>query len=214
MKYSTNSCKEKFLNNPTSKIINKVYKILYDFYGPQHWWPGDSKDEIIIGAILTQNTAWINVEKSINNLKEANCISLKCIENININELKQLIQPSGFFNQKSVYLKKVAYFINRQKNVPKREELLKVKGIGKETADSILLYAYNKPYFVIDTYTKRIFSRIGIINKKDDYDTIRILFEKYLPKDYKIYNEYHALIVKHAKEFCKKNPLCDSCPLI
>ncbi len=214
MKYLTGICSQRFGKKNKNSIIREVFDILFKEYGKQYWWPGDTRDEIIIGAVLTQNTAWKNVERSIENLREENCLSLQCIETIDIERLKKMIKPSGFFNQKSVYLKSVAEYINSLGNaVPSRDDLLKVKGVGKETCDSILLYAYNVPVFVVDAYTKRLFSRIGIIKGDEEYDNIREIFEKAIGKDVYVYNEYHALIVKHCKDVCKKNPLCDNCVL-
>ncbi len=213
MKYLTGICSQRFKNKNRSSVIKEVFAILFNEYGKQYWWPGDTRDEIIIGAVLTQNTAWKNVERSIENLRKENCLSLQCIRTIDIEKLKEMIKPSGFFNQKSVYLKSVAEYINDIGNkVPTREDLLKVKGVGKETCDSILLYAYNIPVFVVDAYTKRLFSRIGII-KEEEYDNIRRIFEKAIGEDVYVYNEYHALIVKHCKDVCKKNPVCDKCVL-
>jgi len=192
----------------------QVYNLLYEAYGTQHWWPcltKEKKFEIIIGTILTQNTSWNNVEKAIKNLNENNLIAKDKLMDVNIAKLKKLITPAGYYNQKAERLKIVARFFNENKN-PTREQLLNVKGIGPETADSILLYAYNKPYFVIDAYTKRIFKRVGLTNT-DDYGELQNLFRKNLPKDAKLFNEYHALIVKLAKEHCRTKPECADCPL-
>jgi len=193
--------------------IKQVYKILFKAYGPQYWWPCSSKNkfEVIIGAILTQNTSWTNVEKAIQNLEKNNLINIDKIIKIENEKLADLIRSAGYYNQKAERLKIAAKFFKDNKN-PSRKDLLKVKGIGPETADSILLYAFNKPYFVIDAYTKRIFSRLGII-RADDYQEIQEIFEKNLPQDPKLFNEYHALIVNLGKNICKKKPLCKKCPL-
>ncbi len=193
--------------------MKEIYNILYKEYGNQNWWPTKSKNkqfEIIIGTILTQNTSWSNVEKAIDNLMNHNVLDAEKIIKINKNKLASLIKSSGYYNQKAERLKIMAKFFLSNKN-PDREELLNLKGVGKETADSILLYAYNKPYFVVDAYTKRIMNRIGF--KENEYDELQELFHKNLKKDYKLFNEYHALIVKLAKENRKKTPICINCCL-
>jgi endonuclease-3 related protein len=203
--------------------LNKVYEIykdLYDYYGPQHWWPADDWFEVTVGAILTQNTAWNNVEKSIENLKQRDLLEPEKLSKIKEDDLAQLIRSSGFYNLKSKrlknfleWLKKYNYDIDKIKNksvTSLREELLSIKGIGKETADSILLYAFEMPVFVIDAYTKRMFSRLGLILSRQ-YDEFQDFFEKNLTKDVQLYNEYHALIVKHSKVYCKKTPKCSDC---
>ncbi|MBL5982183.1 endonuclease [Petrotoga sp. 8T1HF07.NaAc.6.1] len=203
--------------------MNKVYEIykdLYDYYGPQHWWPADDWFEVTVGAILTQNTSWNNVEKSIENLKQRDLLKPEKLSKIEEDDLAQLIRSSGFYNLKSKrlknfleWLKKYNYDIDKIKNksvTSLREELLSIKGIGKETADSILLYAFEMPVFVIDAYTKRMFSRLGLILSRE-YDEFQDFFEKNLTKDVQLYNEYHALIVKHSKVYCKKTPKCSDC---
>ena len=210
--------------------IQKIYSILYKKFGPQGWWPttlenelhpkhhgiaprnDKEKFEIIIGAVLTQNTNWKNVEKAIFNLNKAKLVDINKIKKINKKKLASLIRPSGYYNQKAERLKLVAGFFNKNKN-PTREELLVIKGIGPETADSILLYAFNKPFFVVDAYTKRIFSRLGFCDGKCSYDELQQLFQKNLPKKTKLFNEYHALLVELGKNYCKKKPVCTSCPL-
>ncbi len=194
--------------------IQQVYDILFREYGPQHWWPSETENkrfETIIGTILTQNTSWKNVAKAINNLRKNDLIAVDKIININISKLKKLIRPAGYYNQKAERLKLIAKFFKKNKNIT-REKLLKIKGVGPETADSILLYAEKKPYFVIDAYTKRIFKRLGITNK-DSYNELQNLFTKNLKKDTKLFNEYHALIVNLGKNICRKMPLCNECPL-
>ena len=197
--------------------IKTIFEILLNHFGKQHWWPSQSIDETIIGAILTQNTSWNNVEKSIKILKEKNLLSLKKIKNCK--NLREYIKPSGFFNQKERYLKEAAEKIDI-KEITKlpladaRKKLLSIKGIGKETADSILLYAFGKPIFVVDAYTKRIFSRLGLISENSTYDETQKFFMDNLQNDTYLFNEYHALIVKLGKEFCtKRNPKCNQCPL-
>ncbi len=201
--------------------MSNIFNLLLKEFGSQGWWPvngkyhhGDysypknekEKLEIIYGAILTQNTAWNNVEKSLKNIKDVD------IEKIDKIKLAALIKSAGYFNQKAERLKIVHKFFKINKD-PTREELLKVKGIGPETADSILLYALHQPYFVIDAYTKRIFSRLGICKENVTYGELQKIFHDKLEKDYKIFNEYHALLVEHAKVYCRKKPLCTKCPL-
>lgn len=200
--------------------VYEIYKDLYDYYGPQHWWPADDWFEVTVGAILTQNTSWNNVEKSIENLKQRDLLEPEKLSKIKEDDLAQLIRSSGFYNLKSKrlknfleWLKKYNYDIAKIKNksvTSLREELLSIKGIGKETADSILLYAFEMPVFVIDAYTKRMFSRLGLILSRE-YDEFQDFFEKNLRKDVQLYNEYHALIVKHSKVYCKKVPKCSDC---
>ncbi len=206
------------------KKLTLIYKKLYNCFGPRHWWPGDSPFEIMIGAILTQNAAWGNVEKAIKNLKRERLISPKKLQKISLRKLKSLIKPSGFYNIKAKRLKNFLIFLDKYKNNIKklknknlyklRDELLALNGIGKETADSILLYALNKPIFVIDAYTKRIFSRHKLVNENCDYTELQEFFMNNLPKRYKLFNEYHALIVELGKRYCKsKKPVCNLCPL-
>jgi len=188
----------------------KIYQKLLSKFGKQNWWPckTGNRFEIIIGAILTQNTGWQNVEKAINNLIKNKMLSKDAIRKAGTRKLAVLIKPAGYYNQKA---KKLKAFVNFSGDIT-RKDLLSIWGIGPETADSILLYAYNKPYFVVDAYTKRIFSRLELI-ETDDYEEIREFFEKNLPKDVRIYREFHALIVELAKKYCKKGPLCEECPL-
>ena len=180
--------------------------------------------EIVFGAILTQNTSWKNVEKAIINLNKNNLINVNKISNISQEELAELIKSSGYFNQKAERLKIFCNYLikNYEGNISKffeknidelRQELLSIKGIGPETADSIILYAAQKPIFVIDAYTKRVFSRLGICNNNINYDQLQQLFHSNLKNDVKLFNEYHALIVELAKGFCKTKPLCNNCPI-
>ncbi|MEM7819920.1 MAG: endonuclease [Candidatus Aenigmatarchaeota archaeon] len=204
-----------------SKIL-KIYKKLYNKFGQQKWWPISGKFrpkefEICVGAILTQNTNWKNVEKALNNLIKRKLIDAESISRTDIKKLQSMIRPSGFYKQKAKKLKAFAKFVyeykgNFYKNITK-EELLNINGIGHETADSILLYACNKPYFVVDAYTKRIFSRLGMIDEKHKYEDIKFFFEDNIKKDIKIYKEFHALIVELAKKYCKKIPECKKCPI-
>jgi len=204
------------------ELIN-LYKKLFEFYGKQNWWPvdyeyhtlhkTDPREEIIIGAILTQNISWRNVEKALENLKKAKALSFEGIGKIPLDKLKELIKSSGFYKQKAVYLKnfvEIFRSIDDLKNIS-REELLKVKGIGRETADVILLYALDRLSFVVDTYTKRLLIRLW--NIEGSYEEIKKLFEENLPKDLEIYKEFHALIDVHCKKFCRKKPVCKDCPI-
>ncbi len=206
------------------KVLLQIYQKMFDALGQQSWWPGETPFEVIIGAILTQNTNWSNVEKAIKNLKTAGKLSPKGIYELSEQELAQLIKPSGFFNVKA---KRVKTFINwlfskyggdldRMFAVDLRSlrgELLSVKGIGPETADSILLYAGNFPTFVVDAYTHRIFSRHELIPEESAYDEIKSFFEENLPVDVQLFNEYHALLVNIGKLFCKPKKICEQCPL-
>ena len=207
-----------------TKALLQIYQKMFDALGPRHWWPGETPFEVIIGAILTQNTNWSNVEKAIKNLKTAGKLSPEGMYELSVTELAELIRPSGFFNVKA---KRVKAFINwlfsrYEGNLSKmfaqdlqslRSELLSVKGIGSETADSILLYAGNMPTFVVDAYTHRIFSRHELIPEESTYDEMKSFFEENLPEDVQLFNEYHALIVNIGKTFCKTKKVCEPCPL-
>jgi len=208
----------------TGDKLTEIYELLYEYFGPQHWWPGQSALEIIVGAVLTQNANWGNVEKAINNLKAAKSLSTERLYNMDIPELAQLIRPAGYYNLKAGRLKN---FINclvedfngelcalRKLDTERlREKLLSIKGIGPETADSILLYAFEKPVFVVDAYTARIATRHGLIEPAADYETLRDLFQSNLPQETQLFNEYHALLVRVGKEFCRPRPKCVGCPL-
>lgn len=205
--------------------LRAMYRALFKAYGPQEWWPGDSPFEVIVGAVLTQNTAWVNVEKAIANLKHERLLTPLRLSDVPPRKLASLIRPSGYYRVKAKRLKHVLAFIltEHSGSLPKmfaadaeslRSKLLAINGVGPETADSILLYAGEKPCFVVDSYTKRIFSRHGLIAPDAVYHTIQRLFTDNLPKKARLYNEYHALIVRVGKEHCKKTkPLCTECPL-
>jgi len=207
------------------KKLDLIYKKLYTYFGPQHWWPGGTPFEVIVGAILTQNTNWQNVQKAINNLKEHNLLLPGKLYRLSQAKLASLIRPAGYYNIKARRLKAFLSFFFKvyQGNLKKiisiatpilRQQLLSVNGIGPETADSILLYALNKPIFVIDAYTKRILSRHGISKEGASYDEAQNLFMQNLKKEVKLFNEYHALLVRLGKEFCLKHKTkCDICPL-
>ena len=202
-----------------------IYQRLYRSFGPQSWWPGETPFEVIIGAILTQNTNWQNVAKAIGNLKKAKVLTPRKLHSLPIDRLARLIRPSGYFNIKAKRLKSFLDFLfkNYQGKLDKmfsqpldelRQEILAVKGIGPETADSILLYAGEFPIFVVDTYTKRIFSRKKLFAEDTDYYQAQKIFMENLKKDVQLYNEYHALIVRLGKDFCKKTkPKCGICPI-
>jgi endonuclease III related protein len=207
-----------------SERIKGFYDVLYKRYGPQGWWPADTELECILGTILTQNTAWRNVEKTLGNLKRRDLISVEKLAWIPIEVLSELIRPSGYFNQKAIKIKSFIRFImenydgDLQKMLEEdtqnlREKLLNIRGIGPETADSILLYAARKPAFVVDAYTYRILSRHGLIPERTTYGEIQEIFMDSLPKDAELFNEYHALLVRLGKEQCKKSPICEGCPL-
>lgn len=202
--------------------LNGLYEHLFCFFGNLNWWPGDTKEEIIVGAVLTQNTNWKNVEKAITNLKNENLLNFQNILDADFCNLATAIKPSGFFNQKSERLKFIAKFMLEngfpdvllEEGESFRKKLLSVKGIGPETADSILLYAFESPFFVVDAYTRRIFERHGVFEGGERYDDIAKCFVENLKKDIFTYNQYHAMIVETAKRWCfKKNPKCESCPV-
>ena len=205
--------------------VQEIYEILLGHFGPQGWWPGDTPFEIMVGAVLTQNTNWVNVSRAIDNLKKNDLLSFEKMHDLPVELLAEKIKPAGYFNLKAVRLKNLLNFIGDEYNgsledmlhedvLNLREKILTVKGIGPETADSILLYAGNKPVFVIDTYTHRIFSRHNFIAEEESYYEIQEYFTLSLPEEVELFNEYHALIVKLGKEFCKKSkPLCSQCPL-
>lgn len=209
---------------PTARVLQRVYRLLYGAYGPMNWWPAESPFEVIVGAFLTQNTAWTNVEKAIQNLKKAGLMDPKKMDAVLEKKLADIIKPSGYFNQKAKKLKsftahfgeKYGYSIEKMKDRPLadlRKELLDMWGVGPETADSILLYALEKPIFVIDAYTMRTFRRLGFIDEKDDYDSAQKMFLKHLKADAALFNEYHALIVALGNRLCKAKPACHECPL-
>jgi len=204
--------------------LTEIYEILFERFGEQNWWPGDTPFEIIIGAILTQNTSWSNVERAIANLKSNNLLSAAKLHNLERPSLAELIRPAGYFNIKAKRLKnflnwlfdEYAGSLDNLREVCTsvlREELLGVNGIGRETADSILLYAFERPCFVVDTYTFRMALRHGLIDPDADYEQLKDLFQSNLPEEVQLFNEYHALLVRLGKEFCKTKPLCESCPL-
>lgn len=205
-------------------MLKDVFDRLLKAYGPQHWWPAETPFEVIVGAVLTQNTNWTNVEKAIANLKREDLLTPRHLNDIEEAGLAELIRPSGYFNIKAARLKSFISFLFNHFDgdldlmfaldlKTLRQRLLEVKGIGPETADSILLYAGNYPVFVVDAYTKRIFSRIGLLQKEHTYHQVQEFFMERLEEDRQLFNEYHALIVRLAKEHCRTRPLCGGCPL-
>lgn len=205
------------------EILVEVYRRLLSAYGPQGWWPGESCFEVMVGAILTQATAWRNVERAVQRLKVARALSPEEMARLSEEEIAELIRPAGFFRQKTRRLRALLRLIGRHGRVEGllslpaeelRRELLALPGVGPETADSILLYAAGYPVFVVDAYTKRILSRLGLLpGQKAGYEEVQELFQKNLPRDPKLYGEYHALLVRHAKDHCRARPRCPGCPL-
>lgn len=197
-----------------------LYKTLFDHYGPQNWWPADTPLEMMIGAILVQNTNWRNVEKALIKLRPY--LGAEALDRLQEEELAQLIKPSGFFNIKAKRIKSFIqwwkqynFSLNRVKKLEKetlRKELLNVHGIGRETADVMLLYALDKAVFVVDAYARRIFYRIGY-DMPNSYDHFRLEVEQTFPEKLDVFNEFHALLVEHAKQYCRTRPLCNKCPL-
>ena len=217
--------KEKIVTRLRFFPAREVYEALFDAWGPQHWWPGETPLEVMAGAILTQNTNWKNVERAITNLKEAGFLSFQALADLPTALLAEYIRPAGYYNVKAGRLHNLLAFVCEKHNgdldaflgqelLPLREQLLSVKGVGPETADSILLYAANLPVFVVDTYTHRILSRHQVIDEECDYHEIQALFMDNLAPDVRLYNEYHALLVRVGNVYCKKkNPDCAACPL-
>ena len=204
--------------------LQEIFDLLFAAYGPRHWWPAETPFEVCVGAILTQNTNWGNVEKAIVNLKRDELLSPEALRDVPPAQLAEAIRPAGYYNVKSMRLKDFVghLFLRHGGNLERmfagdwrelREELLAVRGIGRETADSILLYAGEKPTFVVDAYTMRLFAALGLVSGEASYEEVRSLFMKSLPSDVKLFNEYHALIVEHGKRHCRKRPLCGGCGL-
>lgn len=208
----------------TKNTLMLAFKRMLKRFGPRGWWPGETPFEVMVGAILTQNTNWGNVEHAIDNLKAENVLDPEMMLSLHTATLQRLIKPAGYFRVKAKRLTSfLKYFVERYSGCDRRmakgdlpalrEELLSVNGIGPETADSILLYALKKPSFVIDAYTKRILSRHGLCSEDDGYQELQELFMDRLPPDVPVYNEYHALIVETGKEYCRTKPRCKECPL-
>jgi endonuclease III related protein len=205
--------------------LDEYFNSLFTAWGPQHWWPARTPFEVIVGAILTQNTAWTNVERAITNLREAGLLTPEAIRKVSLRRLERIVRSSGYFRQKARKLKAFCEFLRSEHRgslrkmfetptIVLREQLLGVFGIGPETADSILLYAGEHAVFVVDAYTKRILTRHGWANEKTKYDDIRWMFERESPGNVKRFNEFHALIVHTGKHYCRtQKPLCEECPL-
>ena len=212
--------------NQTPVALPSVFRQLRDHFGAQQWWPAESPYEVVTGAILTQNTAWTNVEKAIVNLKAAGALVPATMRDLSLAELEQLIRPAGFFRQKAARLHHVTTVLvddygGRVESLcagpldAARVRLLALPGVGPETADSILLYAGHRPSFVVDAYTRRIFSRLGLLDGTERYEAIRARFMSELPHEAPLFNEYHALVVTLAKSHCRKRrPECPTCPLV
>jgi endonuclease-3 related protein len=211
-------------NTATDSRFLEIFEQLAEYYGPLGWWPAETPFEVCVGAILTQNTAWTNVEKAIAALKDAEVLTAGKLREIEIERLAPLIRSAGFFNIKSRRLKNFVdwLFARHGGSLERmfsndwrllREDLLSVAGIGPETCDAILLYAGGKPTFVVDAYTRRLFQRLGMLPQGAGYDATRRLFMKNLLPEATLFNEYHALIVEHSKRFCRKSPRCSGCPL-
>ena len=208
----------------TSDIsFEEVYRNLFKHYGPQHWWPAETPFEVMVGAILTQNTAWSNVERAIDNLKQNHSLTPEKILTAQAGSLAKWLRPSGYFNVKTQRLRNFCqWYVDAGQfdalvnwDTDKlRKELLSVNGVGFETADDILLYAFERPVFVIDSYTRRFFSRLELVSMGEGYEHLRSIFESRLPAEAAMFNEYHALIVVHAKNVCKKKPNCSICCLL
>lgn len=210
--------------NINESTLLDIYHHLLATYGPQHWWPAETPFEVIVGAILTQSAAWSNVEKAIANLKTAAALNPDALRQLSPTELGQLIRPCGYYNAKALKLKSFVHWLGKRYDdsleklfaldVPQlRQELLSINGIGQETADSIILYAARKPVFVIDAYTWRIAQRLNLSPEANSYADLQAFFTENLPREEKLFNEYHALLVDHGKKICRKHPLCQHCCL-
>lgn len=202
----------------------ELYQKLSGHFGEQGWWPADTEFEVIVGAILTQSSSWTNVEKAIKNLKSENLLTSRALLIVDDVKLREAVKPVGYYNQKTKKLKTFVGFLYDkydgnlggfldQPQDKLRNELLSIWGIGPETADSIILYAANKPSFVVDAYTKRIFCRLGAVGEDVTYHDLKKFFELNLPADLQLYKEFHALIVELGKNYCKRKPLCCICPI-
>ena len=205
--------------------LTEIYERLLDHHGPQHWWPANSPFEVMVGAVLVQSTAWRNVEHAIANLKAADSMSPAAIRDMSSDRLEGVIRPSGFFRVKAKRLRALCDYLGdrysdsirhmaERPTHDLRRELLAVYGIGEETADDILLYALDRPVFVIDTFTRRVFHRLGRCEQGASYGDLQAMFHQRLPRDVALFNEYHALIVRHGNTICRKRPDCVSCPLL
>lgn len=215
----------------TGQKLMAMYEAMRARFGPQNWWPASAqlpadqrKLEICVGAILTQNTNWLNVEKALANLMAAGCMSVQALHELALAELAGLIRPAGYYNIKARRLKNLIAHVREQfggdmeafldrSAAALREDLLGISGIGRETADSIILYAAGRPTFVVDAYTARILRRHGLIGEDDDYESIKDLFESHVPERLELYNDYHAQLVAVGKAYCRPQARCGGCPL-
>ncbi len=208
-----------------TKRLREIFEKLLTAFGQRHWWPGDSPLEIMVGAVLTQNTSWRNVEKAIDNMRAKGLLDMDALHLMEEDRLADVIRPAGFYRVKSKRLKalitdihvRYGASIDHMRQVPTwqlREHLLSVKGVGPETADSILLYALDRPVFVVDAYTKRFLKNHGLYEGSDDYHDVQKFFMDNLPRDTYIFNEFHALLVCLCQRYCKKRPSCPACPLM
>ena len=205
------------------RTARSVYSRLLEAHGPQGWWPADTTFEIIVGAVLTQNAAWTNVEYALGHLREADALSPAAILALSHERLGALIRPSGYYNVKATRLQAVCRFVQEAGGVEAlrawptdelRAALLQVRGVGRETADDIVLYGFDRPVFVIDAYTRRVFQRLGLVDGDEGYEDLRAAFERALGSDVPVYQEYHGLLVQHCKVHCTVKPRCDRCCLL
>ncbi|MFC1884570.1 endonuclease III domain-containing protein [Thermodesulfobacteriota bacterium] len=212
------------VSTPTGGLLMEMFERLQLYFGSLNWWPADTELEVMVGAVLTQNTNWNNVKKAIDNLKKRKILSLDGLLSVSMEDLAREIRPAGYYNIKSARLKNLVNYlgenfqgdlslVSNKGTETLREELLSVKGIGPETADSILLYAFGRPVFVVDAYTHRILNRHCIFEEETSYHELQDFFQSHLPEEVPLYNEFHALIVMAGKNFCRKTPICDKCPL-
>lgn len=210
--------------HPAARTLGRFYDTLLTHFGPQHWWPGETPLEIVVGAILTQNTNWTNVEKAIARLRGAGALDWAALRDLPADQLAELIRPAGYYNVKSRRLKHFVEWLwtrhggdlDALRRLPLgdlRADLLAIHGIGPETADSILLYALGFPTFVVDAYTRRLLGRHGLLPGDGGYEAVKTMFERCIPGDVAVYNEYHALIVATAKAHCRTRARCEGCPL-
>jgi len=206
--------------SPTRRQLLDVYQGMLAAYGPQQWWPADSAFEVAVGAVLTQNTNWSNVERAIANLRQADVLTLPAIRRLPKDQLAQLLRPAGYYNLKTERLLQLCDYLascqglDELRGLPldeARSGLLSVWGVGPETADDILLYALDRPVFVIDAYTRRLLVRMGLATGRESYEALRRGFERVLSPDVALFKQYHALLVEHAKSVCRKSPACESC---
>ncbi len=209
----------------TGRALRRYYRRLYRHFGPQRWWPARTRFEVILGALLTQNTSWANVEKALNNLRHKDLLNSSRLLRVRVPQLQQLLRPSGYFRQKTRAVRLFLTHLNARYGgslrrmlarpaAELRNELLNLNGIGEETADSILLYAAGRPVFVIDAYTRRVMSRHGLASERATYGELQDVFHRHVPSQASLFNEYHALLVSVGKSYChRRQPNCDACPL-